>query len=65
MHWKQSIDPLDNLALSACVALTPVLFIFWALIIIKMKGYNASLMTTGIALLILSYIITREIKGFR
>ena len=34
------------------VALVPVLFIFWALVIRKMKGYMASLLATGIALII-------------
>lgn len=52
MHWKQVIDPIDNLALSASVAVLPILFIFWALIINKMKGYKASLLATGITLLI-------------
>jgi lactate permease len=38
MTWQQITDPFHNLALSALVAVVPVLFIFWALIIKKMKG---------------------------
>ena len=49
---KQIIDPLNSIALSACVALIPIAFIFWALIIKKMKGYQAALIATGLALLI-------------
>lgn len=52
MPWKQIIDPFNNLFLSALLAVIPILFIFWALIIRKMKGYQASLLTTVIALLI-------------
>lgn len=40
------------MAISMMVASLPILFIFWALIIRRMKGYQASLMATGIALLI-------------
>lgn len=52
MTWQQITDPFNNLALSALVAVFPIMFIFWALIIKKMKGYIASLLTTGMALLI-------------
>jgi lactate permease len=52
MDWTQTIDPLNNLALSALIAVLPIVFIFWALIIRKMKGYLASLLSTAIALLI-------------
>ena len=45
MNWTQVIDPLSNLALSALLASLPILFIFWALILKKMKGYKASLLT--------------------
>lgn len=50
--WTQVIDPFNNIFLSALVALVPVAFIFWALIIKKMKGYVASLLTTAIAVVI-------------
>ena len=52
MIWRQVIDPLDNLIVSALVAIVPVLFIFWALIIKKMRGYQASLLAILIVLVI-------------
>jgi lactate permease len=56
MPWKQVLDPLNNLSLSLLVAIIPIAFIFWALIIKKMKGYLAAVFTTlitiGIAILI-------------
>ena len=52
MHWTQVIDPFNNIALSAMVAIVPVLVIFWALIIKKMKGYKASILATFIAIII-------------
>lgn len=56
MIWKQVIDPFNNLALSVTVAAVPIMFIFWALIIRGMKGYQASLIATGIALLIAVFL---------
>lgn len=56
MTWIQNIDPLHNLTLSALVALVPVLVIFWALIIKKMKGYKASLLACITALLLALFI---------
>lgn len=57
MNWSQLIDPLHNMALSALVAAIPIFFIFWALIIKKMKGYKASLLTVlvAVALAIIVY----------
>jgi lactate permease len=56
MPWKQVLDPLNNLSLSLLLAIIPIAFIFWALIIKKMKGYLAAVLTTlitiGIAILI-------------
>ncbi len=52
MNWQQVIDPFDNIILSALLAVVPILFIFWALIIQKMKGYQASLIATALAILI-------------
>lgn len=52
MNWTQVIDPFNNIALSALVAVVPILFIFWALIIKKMKGYKASLIAVAIAIVI-------------
>jgi lactate permease len=56
MEWQQIIDPLNNIALSALVAVLPIVFIFWALIIKKMKGYKASLITAVIALVIAVFV---------
>src|SRR5687768_11603180 len=50
--WTQVIDPFNNIALSALVALIPIALIFWALIIRKMKGYQASLLATLVAIII-------------
>lgn len=52
MNWTQVVDPLNSIALSALVAAIPIYFIFWALIIKKMKGYMASLLTLIIAILL-------------
>jgi len=52
MPWTQVVDPLNNLVLSAIVAVLPVIFIFWALIVKKMKGYLASLLAAAIAMVI-------------
>ena len=52
MTWTQVIDPCHNRLASLGVALVPVLAIFWALIIRKMKGYQASLLATALALLV-------------
>ncbi len=52
MPWTQVIDPFNNIAISALLAAIPILFIFWALIIKKMKGYKASLLATLIAVVI-------------
>ncbi len=51
MNWTQVSDPLNRIALSALVAAVPIFFIFWALIIKKMKGYLASLLTVLVAIL--------------
>lgn len=49
MNWTQVTDPFNSIVLSALVAAVPVLFIFWALVIRKMKGYVASLLTLIVA----------------
>ena len=52
MNWTQVTNPLQNIILSAFIASLPILFIFWALIVKKMKGYLASLLTVILAVLI-------------
>jgi len=62
MHWSQVTDPFNNLLLSVLVALVPILFIFWALIIKKMEGYKAILSATLIAVLIAIFIYGMPVK---
>jgi lactate permease len=62
MHWSQVTDPFNHLGLSVLVALVPILFIFWALIIRKMKGYKAILFATLIAILIAIFIYGMPVK---
>ena len=56
MNWTQVIDPFGNIGLSALIAVTPILFIFWALVIKKMKGYKTSLIATLLTILIAIFI---------
>ncbi|GAB3888789.1 L-lactate permease [Spirosoma agri] len=62
MIWKQVIDPFNSIALSVLVAAIPILFIFWALIIKKMKGYQASLIATGLAMIIATLVYGMPVK---
>jgi lactate permease len=52
MTWTQEVNPFNNIALSAFVAAVPIICIFWALIIKKMKGYKASMLTVLVAILV-------------
>lgn len=62
MHWTQVIDPFNSIALSALVAVIPIAFIFWALIIRKMKGYQATLLATLIAILVAIIVYGMPVK---
>ena len=62
MIWKQVVDPFGNLIPSVLVAAVPVLFIFWALIVRKMKGYQASLLATLLAALIAIVVYGMPVK---
>ena len=62
MNWTQVIDPFNNIALSALIAIVPIAFIFWALIIKKLKGYQASLIAIAIAILIAIFIYGMPVK---
>ena len=62
MTWTQLTDPLHNLAFSALAAAIPIFFIFWALIIKKMKGYQASLITAIIAILLAVFLYGMPVK---
>jgi lactate permease len=52
MIWKMATDPLDNLALSAIVAAIPILYLFWALAYMRMKGHWAAISGTSLAVLV-------------
>jgi lactate permease len=62
MNWTQIIDPIGNSTLSAIIAALPILFIFWALVIKKMKGYLASLLTVAIAVIIAILVYRMPVK---
>ncbi|GAB3511278.1 lactate permease LctP family transporter [Spirosoma knui] len=62
MKWIQVIDPLNNMILSVLVAAVPIIFIFWALIIKKMKGYQASLIAIVIATIIAILVYGMPVK---
>ena len=62
MYWKQIIDPFNNIALSSLVAIIPILFIFWALIVKKIKGYKANIGAAIIALLIAIFVYGMPVK---
>lgn len=62
MNWTQVIDPLNSIGLSALVAAVPIFFIFWALIIKKMKGYLASIFTLLVAFLLALFLYDMPLK---
>jgi lactate permease len=62
MNWTQEVNPLNTIALSAIIASLPLIFIFWALIIKKMKGYMASLITTIVAIIIAVLVYGMPVK---
>ena len=57
MTWSQVFTPvMDNLFLSALVALIPILYFFWALAIKKMKGHVAGFTTLILAILLAIFV---------
>ncbi|MTH45507.1 L-lactate permease [Intestinirhabdus alba] len=51
MHlWQQHYDPAGNIWLSSLIASLPILFFFFALIKLRLKGYVAASWTVAIAL---------------
>jgi lactate permease len=52
MVWTQASDPLGNPFLSALAAAVPIIFLFWALAIKRLKGHVAGPATTAIAVLV-------------
>lgn len=47
--WQQIYDPLGNPYLSALMAAVPILFFLLALVLLKMKGLNAAIITLAIS----------------
>lgn len=56
MNWVQINNPLNSSWLSIVAAILPVLFIFWALLIKKMKGYSAAVIATLLAIVVATAI---------
>ncbi|MEO5582947.1 MAG: lactate permease LctP family transporter [Saprospiraceae bacterium] len=61
MSWTQVIDPLQNISLSALIASIPIIFIFLSLLK-KMKGYQTSLITLLIAIIIAMTVYGMPLK---
>jgi lactate permease len=61
MNWTQETNPLDSIALSALVAAIPVAFIF-ILLIKKMKGYLASVLTMTLAIILAVMVYHMPLK---
>lgn len=52
MPWTQPTNPCHNQLASLAVALIPIGIIFWALVLRKMKGYQAGQLAIGAAFII-------------
>lgn len=61
MNWNQVTDPLNHIVVSAVVAAIPVVFIFWMLIK-KVKGYVASLLTLLLAIVLAIVVYGMPLK---
>ena len=62
MPWTQVTNPLHHIGLSALVAALPLAFIFWALIIRKMKGHTVCLFTTLAGMIIATLVYGMPVK---
>lgn len=56
MEWIQVYNPLDNRWLSALVAFLPIVLFFVSLIVFKLKGHTAGLLTVVLAALIAIFV---------
>lgn len=54
MTWTQAINPLGNLWLSALVAASPIISLFVALAVLRLKGHVSGLITLILAALVAS-----------
>jgi len=62
MPWIQQTNPCNNLLASFAIALIPIGIIFWALVIRKMKGYQASLLAIAGAFLVAILVYGMPVK---
>ncbi|PAF46574.1 L-lactate permease [Helicobacter sp. 12S02232-10] len=56
MEYNQIYDPLNNIWLSAFVAFLPILLFFASLIVFKLKGYMAGLLTVILSAIISIFV---------
>lgn len=54
--WTQVYNPLNNIWLSAAIALIPIIFFFLALTLFRMKGHIAGLITVILALFVALFL---------
>ena len=62
MPWTQPTNPCHNQFASLAVALIPIGIIFWALVLRKMKGYQAGLLAIGAAFIIAILVYGMPVK---
>jgi len=60
--WQQIYDPLGNPYLSALMAAVPILFFLLALVLLKMKGLNAAIITLALSIAISALILHMPIE---
>ncbi len=61
MTWTQVINPLADLGLSALVAAVPIITLFVALAVLRLKGHISGLITLTLAVLIASLVFTMPV----
>lgn len=62
MSYTQVYDPLGNIWLSAFVALLPILLFFVSLIVFKLKGHIAGLLTVILSIIIAVFVYGMPLK---